>query len=350
MNKREKIVQTFRDDIAEGRLKAGDRLPVRKQIELRFDASLVTVQKAMDLLIQEGWLTSHGCNGTCVSESPPHLRRYGLYFGHSPDDGNKSWVRLWTNLLRVSEEVFNRNGLSLEVYYGDHISRDLKQFNRFHDAVRKKELAGMISASWPIPQGDILTEGPHPIPCAAFSSSTTPGMLSMKIHMSPLFSRACEIARELDRRKMALIVPDMYFAKGVRESSLQSMAEHQLLHHTGWIQPLAPRRYPEAVHAQIELLFSDLTPSPDVLYLGDDNYVEIVAEGLRKIGKKVPDDVEVICWGTLPWDEEYSIPVRKIGVDLNPYLMAAKKAIDEARTTQSIPETYEGPEIIGRVP
>ena len=50
------ITDVLRREILEGMLKPGDRLPTRVLLEKSFSASSVTVQRAMDSLLRDGFI------------------------------------------------------------------------------------------------------------------------------------------------------------------------------------------------------------------------------------------------------------------------------------------------------
>ncbi|MFG0248684.1 MAG: winged helix-turn-helix domain-containing protein, partial [Phycisphaeraceae bacterium JB051] len=56
--KHDGITDKLRSAIARGKLKPGDRLPVRTELESQLKASRMTVQKALDELIRDGFVIS----------------------------------------------------------------------------------------------------------------------------------------------------------------------------------------------------------------------------------------------------------------------------------------------------
>ena len=69
------IVQTLRNQIVEGELPPGGRLPTREEVERRFGAGASTVQKALEQLRRDGFVEVNGKQGTYVVPNPPHLTR-----------------------------------------------------------------------------------------------------------------------------------------------------------------------------------------------------------------------------------------------------------------------------------
>jgi DNA-binding FadR family transcriptional regulator len=63
----EVIAEVLREQIHSGRLKPGDALPTQTVLMREFGASSLTVQKAMALLKQDGWVVSRPGKGAFVA-------------------------------------------------------------------------------------------------------------------------------------------------------------------------------------------------------------------------------------------------------------------------------------------
>src|SRR6266849_4564392 len=110
------IIQRLRKQIVESRFPPGSRLPTRNELEGKFKASLMTVQRALSFLESEGFVCSRGRNGTFVSDYPPHLYCYALVFPHHPArEGH--WVRFWTALSHEAARMQHRSRRKFEFFY-----------------------------------------------------------------------------------------------------------------------------------------------------------------------------------------------------------------------------------------
>jgi GntR family transcriptional regulator len=67
----ERVAEAIRQSIREGRLAPGEKLPSNRKLAEQHDVSLVTAQKALGLLQDEGWLLSRASVGVYVSDTPP---------------------------------------------------------------------------------------------------------------------------------------------------------------------------------------------------------------------------------------------------------------------------------------
>ncbi|GFH43411.1 GntR family transcriptional regulator [Lactococcus hodotermopsidis] len=71
MKKYVEISNYFRNKIVEGKYKANDKLPSESEVGAKFDASKMTVKKAIDILVDEGIVSKRRGAGTFVKSINP---------------------------------------------------------------------------------------------------------------------------------------------------------------------------------------------------------------------------------------------------------------------------------------
>ena len=79
------MVAALRGEIHAGVLAPGQRLPSRVELKERFGTTLLTVQRAMMVLAQEGYVRPVDRSGTFVADNPPHISHYALVFPVAED-------------------------------------------------------------------------------------------------------------------------------------------------------------------------------------------------------------------------------------------------------------------------
>src|SRR5438045_9168784 len=95
--KQELILSRVRRDIVEGKLQPGAQLPTRQELEQEFQVSSTTLQRALDRLIQDGFIYARGSMGTFVSERLPFVSNYRLVFPF-PESAASNWICFWVAL------------------------------------------------------------------------------------------------------------------------------------------------------------------------------------------------------------------------------------------------------------
>ena len=66
----ERVAEVIRAEIRGGTLKAGDKLPVNRDLAATYNVALATAQKALRLLQDEGWVVSRASVGVFVKGIP----------------------------------------------------------------------------------------------------------------------------------------------------------------------------------------------------------------------------------------------------------------------------------------
>jgi DNA-binding GntR family transcriptional regulator len=67
----ERVASSIRAAVVSGELAPGARLPSNRDLAQQQDVSLPTLQRAVALLQEEGWLVSRPSVGVFVSDAPP---------------------------------------------------------------------------------------------------------------------------------------------------------------------------------------------------------------------------------------------------------------------------------------
>ncbi len=314
------IIQELRQMIVRGELGPGHRLPTRPEIEERYGAGTSTVQRALDKLRQDGFISSNGRNGTSVVPHPPHLTRYALVFAEQPTI--RGWVRYWTALAKEAEIIERTTDLSMPIYYGVDGHSDSPDYRRLMDDARNQRLAGVIfpernhlmerTPLWSVPDLPLVTAG-HDIVLDAPS----------------FWDRACEYMAARGRQRVAIV------SRGESEAATVTIAaaidRHGLETRPYWWQA------PTTVHASsvrnaVHLLLSaPAATRPDALIIADDNMLEAASSGLLAAELRVPEDVDVIAHCNFPWPTSSAIPVQRLGYHSGQLLRACIGLIDAKR-------------------
>src|SRR4051812_10758050 len=141
------VLAVMRRRIVRGRLRPGERLPVRAHLEQEFAASSGTVQRVFDSLARDGFVEARGQFGTFVAPRPPHLCQYALVFYGRPDDAYpESWSRAYQVLVEQAASMSRAGDRQRRVraYLGVDGHDDSEGFRALLGDVRAARLAGLI--------------------------------------------------------------------------------------------------------------------------------------------------------------------------------------------------------------
>jgi GntR family transcriptional regulator len=105
----DRVAAELRARIMAGDLKPGDQLPSNSQLVEEFDASNPTIQRAVDALKSEGFLSSRRGKGVFVENRQPFIVDVSSYFAPSP--GGYSYELLQVGREQPPGEVRDALGL-----------------------------------------------------------------------------------------------------------------------------------------------------------------------------------------------------------------------------------------------
>jgi len=88
---RDEIVHYFKQGIGNGGFVPGSPLPIRKELLRVCEASNVTVQRALNILIEEGFLRSRGSRGMQIAAHPPCTCRFGIILPPEHGRGERNY-------------------------------------------------------------------------------------------------------------------------------------------------------------------------------------------------------------------------------------------------------------------
>ena len=115
--KEARIAQHLRQQIVRGDLTPGMQLPKRVDLEQEYSVSPLTLQRALQQLIDDGFLYAKTGQGTFVAANPPHLSRYGLLFPYHPSD-REMWSSWYVAINNEAEAYQREHPNRLVIYYG----------------------------------------------------------------------------------------------------------------------------------------------------------------------------------------------------------------------------------------
>jgi hypothetical protein len=339
------ILDAVRLEIIDGTVAPGQRLPTRSDLVARFDASSVTVQRALDTLTADGFVQSRGRSGTFVVDHPPHLCHYGLVISGALAQRD-SWPHYWRALREEAAVLFDtKDPRTLSVYCGIEV-RDEPHYTRLLKDVQSRRLAGLIFATNPyyLINSPVLTLPRLPrVSVGGLAGSVVPSVLDLDCQS--IFDRAIERFAHMGRTRVALLtVPGIEAAH--REHFLLQLQRAGLSSRPEWLQA-AVIQYPYWAEHITRLLFrSGQDQVPDALLITDDNLVGPATAGLKALGLRCPDDVEVIAHANFPWPTASALPITRLGFDINQLLqlgiadLGRQRLAPERMTYSRVPPVF----------
>lgn len=325
------IVRELRGRITRGDLAPGVQLPTRIEIAEHFSASSETVQRALEELRRDGFITVRGRQGTFVSIQPPHLHHYGLVFPARRGAGNRFYDALALQAPGLAAGL----GRQLTVYHGINRHHETEDYDRLLADVKSHRLAGIIFASTPIDvEGTPVLSEPNIARAAIMSPGGRFGIPAVYTEGGSFWTRVTGELRRLGRQRLAILTPPLGSEK-VNEIRA-GLSRQGFDVPTKWAQ-VVPRGQHDAVANLMELLFDNRADRPDCLVIQDDNCAESALAGLSAAGVSIPQDVDVIVHANFPLPSPTTLPIRRLGYDSRQVLQTCFDLLDGQRANQTVP-------------
>ncbi|MDB5324924.1 MAG: hypothetical protein JWM57_493 [Phycisphaerales bacterium] len=326
------IAESIRKEITDGVLTPGDRLPTQLQLVERFRVSGVTVQRAVDRLIRDGFIVTRGRNGTFVSSHPPHLFSYGVVFRDAPRVGRSRYHEL---LERHAVRLQRSGDRRVRIFQGINGREDTPDSAELLQLVRAHQMAGLI-----LVDGDALVNTPLLDEQGIFRVA----VMSRKVEtlqcpivypdMTGMIDTALDLLVARGRRRVATLI-SVPQQQEVGHYLRHAMVARGLDVYERWHQ-IVPHDFPDAVRNNVLMLMNGAGPRPDALLIADDTLIEPASSGLVAAGVDVPGEIEIVAECNFPWHAPV-LPMTRIGFNTDQIMETALGIIDTMRQGQRAP-------------
>ena len=334
------IANEFRRRIAAGELSPGAQLPHRTELEESFQVSKVTMQRVMNLLIEDGFIEATRRKGSFVADRPPHLSRYALAFQGTPG-GSGLWTRFWMAMVNEASGRERQNGISIPLFYGVDGYAATPDAQRLALEIEQHRLAGVIYLPNPREPDLTLLENID-VPGVAVQSGFDGSFSCVTVDYQSFVVRALEWLRARGRHRVAFVCP-ADFAESQGTWMQQQAVAHGFATRPYWTLGIGVESPGSARNCLHLLMNPAQTERPDALIITDDNLTEAATAGLLAAGVNVPAEMEIVGHANFPWKTPCLTETRRLGFDVRPILGACLHSIDEQRNGQTQPQLIEMP-------
>jgi len=332
------VVNILRNEIQLGQLSPGQRLPTWTELQQRFGTTRLTVQRAMDVLVQDGYIRTRDRSGTFVVDHPPHLAHYALAFPYPADYQNSHFI----TAIRNEAVKRQRPDLRISLFHEINGHRDVEDYQRFLQCVQAQRVAGVIYA-FPtmLLRGTPLWDNTD-VPRVAISSLDAQAIMPVIYPNGNQFlPLAIERLAALGRKRLAVL-----FIGGDGEDPLASkvvIQAQQLARQYGLelpehcIQGVHAHTRPWARQVVMSLMAAAPEKRPDALIITDDNLLEAATAGLVAMQINVPEEMMVIAHTNYPWPTQSHVPVMRLGFDITRLVTTCIELINRHRHGETVP-------------
>lgn len=311
------IERHLREQIREGLLRPGEKLPTAPELAEKLGVHVVTVQKALRRLKVEGILHRTPRVGTFVRDSLKNAQ-IAIFVGPNLVDENMHFYRA---LVRALQDLIPEQ--RYRVYDDLNLARKLEDFKK--NPSYRRYLADLDSYIFEGiivvgtgGRGEFINE-PENVPRAAGGSSATGGVdvFFDRYHftwecMNHLRSRnktKVVYVRTLDDTEQATDAEGFYEAASRLEMEKTKVVQLKLHRENHYQEAVAYEKLCSLIER-----WNSSSSWPDALLVSDDIAMRGVALALVRNHSKVPKDLQIITWSNEGITHHYGIPVTKYEV------------------------------------
>lgn len=344
----EEVLEALRDRIVNGAWAAGMRIPNREDIQEEFGGGSATIQKAINVLLHDGFLVARGRAGTYVVEHPPHLTRYALvYQTRRQTDSFTIWSTAWSAMLGCLPELKRGTHRRFDICEGIDGHADVEDYQRLLRDIDARRLAGVIFGEMPtrLEETPLLADSLR-VPRAAFMSVPIHGIPVVTIDNDSWINTALTRLREQGRKRVAVLytLTTNRHIDNFRTKAMAAIAAHGLETRNSWVVPSHPLT-PMTMRAVTQLIMqSSAGERPDAFVIQDDHLVEEATLGLHEAGVSAASGLEVIALCNFPILPRQHVPVTFLGYEAGEVMSKLVDLIDKQRRGETVaPMTFVRP-------
>ncbi len=329
VSRHHEIESILRQRISSRQYAAGSRIPTRRKLIEEFSASALTLQRALDRLIELGFLVAKGAHGTFVCDRLPHQSTYAIVFADAPD--GDTWNRFWGALLREAKAWTDDMGRRFEPYCLRGANAGCPEYGRLAKDVADGLVAGILftSRTYWLKDSPVLRAGIPRVVLGKEVDEVAHGMSIIDLELSE--ERLWSTFARYDRKRVAILCN--LNQEEAWQEQVAYLRHHHLTTRAEWLigLPIEPHGARAARRVTHLLMSGRPEQRPDALLISDDNLVPHATAGILDAGLHAPQDVIVLAHANFPSPTSSAVSSLRYGPDITKLLHQALAEMERVR-------------------
>ncbi len=323
--KAECIADDLRTKIVGGAYAEGERLPTRTELKRVYHVTSDTLQRALNWLMEEGFVVSAGRRGTFVAEHPPHLTNYALLFPDRFLPGEPT-NRFLNAMYREAQKISGAR--RIRICDGFSGRAGFLEYDALMEDVRQNRVAGLIFATAPFAAEGTPLMADDGVPRTAIMTNPQPHVSAVNMDHIGFLELVAEEIVKAKRTRVAVLL-NARLAEARIDELRDVLAARGLAPDPTHIVGVSIE-HPEWAWQVTSLLFNGKN-RPDAFLVADDNLLEPATRALKDMGLRAPDDVLIMAHCNFPWPAKSHLPASRVGFSITEVLETCLHNIDIAR-------------------
>jgi|GEM_PF-1768897 len=338
------VAQWMRRRIFGGDWNPGERIPTNRKLAQTAGVSLVTVQKAADALLREGFIDTAGRRGTFVSDRPPHQSRFAVAYPFGEAELHRFRAADFNPKFRSLLHTYaDQHELNLDFYFVIDKAWQSSDAQRLLAEAREHRLAGVIFP-WLRREIDDTPLAQLGVPTVGFQHGQRGSICqaTLELPIDRHVERAAAYAQAQGRSRMGILLVDTFSQNAISEA-IEAARVRGIEVRNEWVMGCSPYQ-PHWLLGYLRLIGQlPAAQRPDVLLVNDDSFVDAAATGLSQAGLRVPDDMLVIAHANFPLGSSEVKPFVRMGANLTEAVAQAFETLACSRGGDVSPANAELP-------
>lgn len=329
--KYQEISREIREKILKGIWPPDSRIPTRSELIRHYGTTIATMQKAMNELLNDGFLVALGKSGTFVAGRPPNIFTYAVIFPVTPAGQAQVLAdSLWSLVEQRKRQLEEEGNIRLNFYYLELDNQKCPEFLRLVADAAAGRIAGAI---FPYPPLDYMLAPlrENAIPAVVITRDRLPGVNTVWVDFGGFFRTAFDLLKERGCRRIAVIT-NVRMPYDYLEMLAEYAEERGMKLPPEWRLGVSLEFHPVELGGNlVRLLFSrSAAVRPDGLVVGNENLRDIVFSALQSLQLRPGRDVHIVQHANLPAPPG-AMPVKRVGFEIGALLRAC---VGELRRTR----------------
>ncbi len=332
--RRHDLIKIMRNEIVGGNYGPGELIPTRTALLERFGVAPATLQKAMDVLIAEGFLSVTASRyGTRVSEYPPHLYYYTMVLPPQPHFASQYY-----KAIIAQAEKINREGpYHISIFEGVAGHDDFERYQKVADDVKFRRTKGIFFATSAneYARTPLLQQTDMPR-FAIADSHDLPKVPKANFSLTSFFQRAILHLKQKNVKRVAVLTQANLNRDWTEKTIVEMLGAVGFPTDMYLIQCMTVLNKLSARHCTELMLQLPPERLPDGLIIADDNLVEAVT-GQISAHSALAARMEIVAHANFPLPTTCHLPATRLGFDVERVFCLGMDAIDAQSKGESVP-------------
>lgn len=340
------LLNELRRRILAGEYAPGAQLPTRLELAEEFQTSPHTLQRAVDHLRLDGFLSVVARQATCVARHLPNQFHFAIVFGSRPSVQG-AWNRFFQTLVNAATHYDGSDAeprrISVHVGVDNHV--DNREMKALLHAIDTQSVAGLIFPEEPYGSGLAQTEliTRSGVPRVVFANVCAPGMAAVRFGGSLLEKALDHLAAQGCRR--IAVLGNLGSSPG-EDATVAAVRDRGMTMRPHWFVML-PAERPECARKVAHLLLHEgQSERPDGLLIADDNLGEHAQMGIVDSRMRVGSELHLVLHANFPSAVPNILPARRLGYDAQTALRLCLELLEEVHQgkpagSRELPAVFE---------